>query len=301
MLWLLSVLLLSIAGIAAEPSAPNVRTTVREVQLEVVATDAVGQPVSNLGASDIKVREDGKLITGFGLSQVKDLPLVATVIYDTSESNEKTWLRMQAPVTKFLRETIAEKDQLWIGAFDSKLRFKTRVQSVAQYQPALNAAPGRENVTGFNDALFKALLDQPPAVSEPRRTAMIVLSDGEDNYSIHSLPEVIAAAQKAKVAVYSIRRVSKRNWGNGGAALHALATSTGGRDFTFANMRQFEFALAMIADELHSCYVLYYTPPENQSGGEFRTVSVVPVKGPRIRLQVQNRYYVPATQDSSGD
>jgi VWFA-related protein len=301
MLWLLSILLFSSAGIAAGPPTPDYRTTVNEVQLEVVATDASGRPVQDLDTSDIRVREDGQQIENFGLSQMEGLPLFATVIYDTSESNEKAWRLMQGPVTKFLRETISEGDQLWIGAFDSNLRFKTRVEGVAQFRPALNAAPGRDNLTGFNDALFKALLDEPEAVAEPRRRAMIVFSDGEDNYSIHSLPEVIAAAQKAKVAVYSIRRVTKKSARSGGAALHALAVGTGGRDFAFTNLRQFEDVLTTISGELRSCYVLYYTPPRSETGSEFRTVSVAPANGKRIRIHVQNRYYVTGASSAAGD
>ncbi len=301
MLWLLPILLFSSAGLAAGPPTPDYRKTVNEVQLELVATDVSGRPLPGLGKSDIRVREDGQQIENFGLSQMEGLPLFATVIYDTSESNEKAWMRMQGPVAKFLRETISERDQLWIAAFDSKLRFKTHVESVAQFQPALNAAPGRENLTGFNDALFKALLDEPAGVAESRRRAMLVFSDGEDNYSIHSLPEVIAAAQKAKVAVYSIRRINKKSGRSGGAALHALAVSTGGRDFAFTNFQQFEDALTTISGELRSCYVLYYTPPRGEIGSEFRSVSVAPANGKRIRIRVQNRYYVPVASSAGGD
>ena len=44
---------------AADPVAPDIRANVNEVQLEMVATDTAGQPVSNLAPADLKVLEDG--------------------------------------------------------------------------------------------------------------------------------------------------------------------------------------------------------------------------------------------------
>ena len=79
---------------------------VNEEHKEVVATDTVGRPVADLTVSDIEVLENGQSMRGFGLSRVEDLPVFATLIYDANESNEKTWLRMQEPVSRFLRRTI---------------------------------------------------------------------------------------------------------------------------------------------------------------------------------------------------
>ncbi len=193
----------------------------------MVATDAAGQPVSNLAAADLKVLEDGSPISRFGLSSAHDLPLFATVIYDTSESNQKFWRQMQRPVARFVQSSISKQDQLWVAAFDSKLQFRNQIQQPDQLTRALNAKRSSFNATAFNDALLQVLRDRPAADAKPRRAAMIVFSDGEDNYSIHSARDVIAAAQQAKVAVYTIHRTNNRGWGNGGSVLHAIAAGNG--------------------------------------------------------------------------
>ena len=272
---------------------PDIRANVNEVQLEVVATDAAGQPVSNLAPAELKVLEDGLPVNQFGLSSAHDLPLSATVIYDTSESNQESWRQMQRPVTQFVQSVIRKQDQLWIAAFDSKLQFRSQVQESEQLTRALNAKRGSFNATAFNDALLEALRDQPPVETKPRRAAMIVFSDGEDNYSIHSVRDVIAAAQQAKVAVYTIHRTNKRSWGNGDSVLHAIALGTGGRDFTAANTRDLEKVLGIVGNELRSGYVLYYPARPSHAGNEFRSVSVRTNRGKNIHIQVQNAYYIP--------
>ena len=283
---------------AADPAVPDIRADVNEVQLEMVATDAAGQPVSNLAPADLKVLEDGSPVGQFGLSSAHDLPLFATVIYDTSESNQKSWRQMQKPVIHFVQSTIGKQDQLWIAAFDSKLRFDTQIHESDQLSHALNVKGDNDNATAFNDALLRTLRARPATEAKPRRAAMIVFSDGEDNDSIHSLGDVIAAAQQAKVAIYTIHRTNNRGWGNGDRVLHAIATGTGGRNFTVANTRELEQALATITDDLRSGYVLYYRARPSRTGNEFRSVSVRPNRSKHIRVQVQNAYYIPA--DSRG-
>lgn len=274
---------------ASGANLPEFHKTVNEVQLEMVAVDSAGIPITNLSSSDLQVAENGTPVRQFGLSSAQDLPLFLTLIYDTSESNRTEWMRMREPVTHFLEQTVTGKDELWIAAFDRTLRFRTKVDGKAQFQRALSSPSGRDNITAFNDALLAALRDQF-ATGQARRSAMIVLSDGEDNDSLHSLMDVVAEAQQQKIAIYTIRRPRKHDWGDGAAVLHHLAAQTGGRDFTVRNTREIEQAFAAIRRDLRSCYVLYYPSRTGQSGEEFRSIRVTP-RNKRIQIRVQNGYY----------
>lgn len=298
----LLVLAVGVEGTArAESATPDIHKAVNEVQLEIIATDSAGLPVANLSPSDLKVFEDGKPVRQFGLSRAHDLPLFAMVVYDTSESNQKAWREMREPVETFIRQTIQKQDQLWVAAFDRDLHFKMQVHDSSELLQALSACAGPQNVTAFNDALLHALRDQSSGNIEPRRAAMILFSDGEDNYSLHSLPEVIASAQRAKIAIYSVRRRQKHDRGDGDAALRAVATGTGGRNFIVSNTRDLQQALETITNELRSCYVLYYPTPLSRSGNEFRRVHISPARNHQIRIQVQNGYYVPVDSAAAGE
>ena len=284
------------AATAADAAGSDFRAEVSEVQLEMVATDAVGRPIPNLTATDLKVLEDGSPVHNFGLNSTRDVPLLATLIYDTSESNQKSWRKMQEPVIHFARSTIGKQDHLWIAAFDSKLQFNREIQTPEQIPAALNARRGTFNATAFNDALVQALRDFPSPSMAPRRGAMIVFSDGEDNYSIHSFEDVVSAAQRAKVSVYTVHRATNLKWQDGELILHTIAVRTGGRDFSFHNLHELEADLNTIAEELRSGYVLYYPARPSRMGNELRSINVHPSHASNMRIQVQNAYYVPSTE-----
>ncbi|HLH06907.1 MAG TPA: hypothetical protein VKW78_06705 [Terriglobales bacterium] len=299
-LFSLLLLLCFSASALSESAPPDVSKTVNEVRLELVATDTFGRPVASLSPADIQVMEDGKRVHAFTLTPARDLPLLATLVYDTSESNDKSWRQMQPAVVNFLRQTITSNDQLWIAAFESKLQFDVPARGGMQFRRALSAPAGHEHLTAFNDSLFKTLRGYPAGNTVPHRAAMIVFSDGEDNYSIHSAADVITAAQRAKVTVYTIRRLNKRGWGNGGPVLHRLSSGTGGRDFDVSSVRDLEKVLETISSELRSCYLLYYPAPPNRTGSEFRTVSVTP-RSKRVHIQAQAGYYMPVPATAPGD
>lgn len=56
----------------------------------------------------------------------------------------------------------------------------------------------------------------------------------------------------------------------------ALVAATGGREFSFTTLRGLEEALASLGEELHSQYILSYTPgPETREEGGYHTLQVV--------------------------
>lgn len=56
----------------------------------------------------------------------------------------------------------------------------------------------------------------------------------------------------------------------------ALVLATGGREFSFTTLRGLESALASLGEELHSQYILSYTPsPETREEGGYHTLQIV--------------------------
>ena len=54
----------------------------------------------------------------------------------------------------------------------------------------------------------------------------------------------------------------------------ALTESSGGRKLSFATLRALEKAIGRVGEELHSQYLLSYTPPGRQAGLHTITVKV---------------------------
>lgn len=107
---------------------------------------------------------------------------------------------------------------------------------------------------------------------EAGRKAIVILSDGGDNGSRHSLEEAIEQAQRGDVQVYSILYSLARMVGGGPGgraglrdagetALRRLSEATGGRVFTVSPGLGLREIFARIGEDLRLQYELGYTPP----------------------------------------
>ena len=65
---------------------------------------------------------------------------------------------------------------------------------------------------------------------------------------------------------------------------------TGGRETSFVSQRDLENAVAKIGDELHSEYLLTYTPNNKEEGG-FHEIAVT-VNRPEVRIRTRPGYWV---------
>jgi VWFA-related protein len=104
------------------------------------------------------------------------------------------------------------------------------------------------------------------------RRALIVLSDGLDTGSTHSLTDAIEAAQGADTLVYTIVYLSE--WtGPAADRLERLALETGGRSFPAPKGSPARI-FAGIEEDLRNLYVLAFTPPPAARDGKFRNLVV---------------------------
>lgn len=272
-------------------STPVIRRTVAEVQIRLVAIDHEGRAVPKLSPADIRVLEDGQRIPNFELRPASDLPLRVGILLDTSESTEANWAVAKAAVAEFLRQTLRPDDQALIVAFDSRVELERIVSDPLQAE-ALLATPHPGGQTALFDTVYStcqnALFND---FREPRRSALIVFSDGRDNLSWHDLNQTIEKAEFNGIAVYAISTHGRRVENPGDAVLHNLAVTTGGHDFVVSAPRELHDALMAVREELRSSYLLYYRPPNESGRREFRRVRIVPVNDSGPLLRHKSGYY----------
>lgn len=284
---LLLFTLLAIPPTSHSDSLPVFRKTVSEVELTLVASDGLGRPLPVLAPTDIVVLEDGRAIPNFELRAAADLPLRVGIALDLSDSTRSSWTAARNAVSQFLGQLLQPDDEVLLLAFDSQVRLQ---QSMVGAPPLDNllAAAAQGGQTALFDALYTACQDHTfRELEEPRRSALIVFSDGEDNLSRHDLPQTAQRAKSAGIAIYTIAIHSRQEHLPGDRVLRQLATSTGGQDFVVGNNRDLGNALTQISRELRASYLLYYHPPNPARTREFRRVLVLPAQnaGPRIRLR----------------
>jgi Ca-activated chloride channel family protein len=269
---------LSSAVIAAVPQQPveppilSVRTDL--VTLPVTVVDRHGALVTGLGPEHFTIYDNGER-QAIQFFTSEDLPATIGLVLDSSGSmrgrrEEVTaagaaFAAISHPLDEFF--TINFNEAVWPGLPPGALFTEDRRQLGA----ALSAAPAR-GMTALYDAVDRAL-DYLRHGSRDRK-ALIVISDGGDNASAHTLEAVVAHARRANAVIYSVTLFDRDNRDARPQVLKTLARETGGHAFTPTRPDDVTRSFAQIAREIRSGYTLGYVPADT-SGAGFRSLRVV--------------------------
>jgi VWFA-related protein len=216
---------------------------------------------------------------------------------------------------------LQKKDEAFLLSFDVNVdllqdftnspRLLTRAMSKAQINTAGGGGGGIPGAGGGTipsigapkgTVLYDAvdLASNEKMTQETGRKAMILLTDGEDEGSVHKIQDAIAAAQRSNVIVYTILIADRGFYGgfgySGYSAMKKLTDETGGRLIDVGNNgKKLEDAFQQIEDELRTQYVATYTPSNIKLDGTFRHVSVECKDG--MKAQVRKGYYATPPQN----
>ena len=282
-----------------------IRVKVEEVAMMFAVTDH-GKSVTNLGLSDIQIRDDGRPPgTILGFHNITDLPLRIGLLIDTSNSITDRFLFEEAAASKFLETVVTDRNDLAfvIGFNCSVLLAQDFTSDKTLTARALTQlAPG--GGTSLWDAVAFAadkLASRPEA--QPVARVLVVISDGEDNSSSVSLQQAIWAAQRGEVAVYTVStKEGSRDEPDplvGTPALKTLSAQTGGNTFTSVSIGDLERRLADLQQVLRGRYLVYYTPSSPQTDGRFHAVDIKAEKdGHNLKVYARKGYYASALLDA---
>jgi VWFA-related protein len=272
------------------------------VLLSVTVTDGAGRHVPGLKKEDFHVFEDGVLqdISHF-LDQ--PVPISLSLLLDTSASmdQDNKLIMAQQAASGFIDHMNAD-DVAQIVDFDSQVKI------LASFTPdkdvlhkALKLAKAGGSTSLYN-ALYTALSDlrrqRSAETAEPRREAIILLSDGADTTSIVPYDDVLELAKRSEVTVYAIAVTAKdqapsRGWNEAEFVFRTLTRDTGGRAFFVSDPQQLPAIYLQISDELANQYQVGYISKNTKRDGTWRRINLQVLKGdatPRTRAG----YYAPS-------
>ncbi len=273
----LSAVVLQAAGTRA---APQFASAVNLVEVYATVSDRTGAPVRGLGSADFDVFEDGRpqTIQAFAAG---DFPLSVALGIDHSASMAGSRLRLAASAaTRFLGR-LRPEDQVMILAVSSDVAVVAPLSRNRAAQARAIDGLRPWSATSLNDAVIAGIDLIQPARG---RRGLVILSDGEDRYSEAQPAEVLDRARRADVLVYPIAV------GQNAPALFAeLAALTGGRSFHPRDGEAIDRALADIALELRTQYLLGYAPARHAPASpeaRWHTIEVrVRTSGLRVRAR----------------
>jgi len=279
----------------SEGSAFTFRSRVDEVSLTFSITDQRGEPVSALGPDQLTVLDSRQQITDLKLVNYDHLRLRIGVLVDWSESLKDRRTFEQQAATDFLRSVMRPD---FDDGFVMGIGLKWRVTQPLTRDPEMMVANLRAADDGYLTSLFDALIAacngeiHKPVVDVTTRRAIILLSDGQDNDSIHGIEDAIQAAQHGDIAIFAIARRGRRWTWRGERVLTQLADSTGGRAYIVRSPAEYVAAFQSIERQLRAGYTVSYKPVNLKRDGRFRPVEIRP-RDPNLTVHARSGYYAP--------
>jgi Ca-activated chloride channel family protein len=217
------------------PSGSNssIRVAVNEVIVPVTVTDDKGRFVSDLGEKDFQIFENNKAQSIRYFTRDRSQPVVIGFLLDLSSSSRIHWKNFQA-ATEELVQNLLTGDPKYSGylitygqtaevAVDTNHDPETIVSQVRKLKPGGGSA--------LYDAIYLACTSRKLVKGEPiePRRVIVIVGDGHDNASKHSLDQVIELAQRNLVTVYCISTEAFGFTNESDQNLVRIAQETGGR------------------------------------------------------------------------
>ncbi len=289
-----ALLLLSTLSLPAKTADDEFkfRTTVEEVRLTLVALDRQHNYVTNLSPTAFAIIDNENIVRRFrSFAVLPEVSLNVVIVLDRTNSvTMKRRKEAQESVELITQAPWAERDRVSIVELERTGVAWSCLRSCEGIQP-----PDRLKQIRTNNltALFDAIVLSTEALSVERdpleRTALIVFSDGEDNYSLNSVRNVITAAHDVDASVYSVN-LSDDMHSRGSVAMEQMANATGG--ICFDSGEDAASVLSRVIEEMHAAYVVTYVPPERTAG--LHQVRVLPARDLGLTLRSRQSYnYTP--------
>jgi VWFA-related protein len=284
---------------AQQPEPPQQTETLqlfsREVDLFFAVTDKHGSFVNGLQQQNFGLLDDGRppeRIIRF--VQQTNLPLRVGIMIDTSSSIRQRFTYEQQAAIDFLLQVMHPVDRAFVEGFDVQTDieqdFTNRVDLLDSGISRLRPGGG----TALYDSLYKTCRDQMLTLQQTAdvRKAMVLVSDGDDDYSRATEDDAIKMCQRAETIVYTISTNTGPSRDKGDDVLLRISDATGGRAFFPVRMEDVSEGFLNIEAELRSQYSLVYVPANFKQDGSFRTIYLHSLD-PRYVVRTKKGYFAP--------
>ncbi|HKG60363.1 MAG TPA: VWA domain-containing protein [Pyrinomonadaceae bacterium] len=322
-----------------EPEVVDIiKTTSNLVMVPVSVTDQTGNAVLGLKVADFRLDEEGKQQEISGLGDPEQVPLAIAVLFDISSSigGKGFFVSQKNAAAAFLRLVMKPVDKASVFTISGTPTLLQPLSSSDEAAAKVSAIPPPvTNVpTAFYDTVEAAAKYLTASAPSNYRRVIIVLSDGDDNFSkvtrdmsyaeakerlsgseisagtrtgiqqshLKASAGVQKTVQQADAIFYSVNPGGPSIKLNqiamrGERNMESIAEATGGSAFVPDSDQDLERVFRQVAAELRGQYLLqYYAGSEKIPPGVYRRIQVaVPVRND-VRVRARQGYY-PKKQD----
>jgi len=319
------------------PKQPDViedviKTTSNLVMVPVSVTDQTGNAVQGLKVPDFRLLEEGKQQEISGIGDPEQVPLAIALLFDVSSSTSQKgfFASQQKAAATFLRLVMKPQDKDAIFTITAKPEVVQPLSSAEASAAKMLTIPAATSSvpTAFYDtvaAAAKYLEDNAPS---NYRRVIVVLSDGDDNFSEQirdlsvadansklsgqetaagvraglqraherAVAQVQKLVQQADVIFYAVNPGGPSIKLNliamrAERGMESIAEATGGTAFVPDSDLDLERVFRTVAAELRGQYLLQYYGDSNAPAGQFRRITVAVPARNDVRVRARQGYY----------
>ena len=243
------------------PGGFVLRTESRLVLLDVSVRGHGGGPVSGLGKDDFRVFEDGQpqKITEFSSN---DIPVTVGILIDESFSMRTKRTDVLTAAIGFIGRS-NPLDEIFILNFNDTVRRGLPPNVLFSDNPEIlrqalhSGVP--EGKTALNDAIVAGLKQLDSGHREMK--ALVVISDGGDNASLHTRSELLAMVESSLATIYTVGVFDEEDQDRDPGLLKRLAKISGGDAYFPRDAAGVTPVCQRIAKDLRTRYTIGYVPP----------------------------------------
>jgi VWFA-related protein len=290
-----------------DPATPGVYRSNAVIQVHsdlvlipVTVTDPSGRTVSGLEKQNFKLFEDStpQDIVHFG---AEDAPASIGIVFDASGSMRSKMVKAREAVYTLLNHANPD-DEFFFVRFSTEARLAVPLTHDTEEIRRQIDMLHTNGTTALLDAVHLAIGELAHAHNS--RKAIVIVSDGEDNASFWTVPELKRAVREQEIVIYAIGLPEGPGEGSdcipghrcGSALLKDISTQTGGHLFVIHHIEELPQVAATIGEWLRHQYVLGYVPSRSDKDGTYRKVEVKldrPKGYPKMSAIWRQGYYAP--------
>jgi VWFA-related protein len=310
----LSVICLALLLVAGEIRAQDPMETIRIesdlVDLKVsVLGFAPNAPAPLLGQKDFVVLEDGQPqeISFFAAA---DAPFDLVLLLDLSGSNSKNLKMIRNSAKRFV-DAARDVDRIALVTFtDQPALYSSFTLDRRKLKKSIDEMDEAIGGTNFWDSLDYVLRDLVGQGMGPRRSAVVVMTDGIDNAlpdvpgpgsrtPFEKLLEHIRNSESIIFPIYldteedNVKRyhVPRTAYAQAREQLAQIAGACGTTLYRAAKLSDLDTVYAQVVRDLSTVYSIGYRPANKSLDGKWRSVEVQLVNRPDLAARTKRGYY----------
>jgi VWFA-related protein len=261
----------------------KINVNVNLVVLHATVVDKKGRRIDDLPQTDFRVLEDGvpQKVSVFSHA---DIPVTMGIDIDDSGSMRDKRAAVNEAALTFVK-TSNPDDQVFVVNFNDEYYLDTPgnfASNMGELKAALAKIDSRGG-TALYDAV-SASLDHLKLGNRDKK-AILIVSDGEDNASRYSFPDLLKQAQQSNAVIYCIGLLGEEHPGGlfkihgrgdkrAAKVLKDIADATGGKAYFPRSLDEVEPICVSIARDIRNQYTIGYYPTNAKKDGTFRRVQI---------------------------